>query len=138
MAQYIGKLSLSHPILNRKMTQDYIDQVDMLDIMKNYRGESFAEERQSLTRFQWVVTSADTIDVTVESTKELSPEFIQELNSEIDFQNSDGLGESLEQQDFAWSDDTYFDHILNDYEVVGGASTNWTDDKIKLQKVASK
>ena len=138
MVQYIAKLSLSHPILNKKMTQDYIDQVDILDIMKNYRGETFAAERQSLTRFQWVVTSTDTIDVVVESTNELSPEFIKELNSEIDFQNSDGLGESLEQQDFAWSDDTYFDKILNDYEVVGGASTDWTDDTIKLQKVASK
>lgn len=135
MPQYIAKLSLSHPILDTKIVQKYFDQVDMLDIMKHYRGEEFAEYRHSLTRFQWVVTSSDTIDVIVESTRELSPEFIKELDDEIEFQNSDGLGESLEQQDFAWSNDTYFEKSLNGYEVLGGASTTWSNPDIKLQKL---
>lgn len=135
MPQYIAKLSLSHPILDTKIVQKYIDQVDMLDIMKHYRGEGFAKYRHSLTRFQWVVTSSDTIDVIVESTRELSPEFIKELDDEIEFQNSDGLGESLEQQDFAWSNATYFEKSLNRYEVLGGASTTWSNPDIKLQKI---
>ena len=118
MPQYIAKLSLSHPILDTKIVQKYIDQVDMLDIMKHYRGEELAEYSHSLTRFQWVVTSSDTIDVIVESTRELSPEFIKELDNEIEFQNSDGLGESLVQQDFALSNDTDLKKSLNGYVVL--------------------
>lgn len=135
MSKYIGKLSLSHAIPNMKMSQDFINTVDMLEVVQNpYRIEEFIEERKNLTRFEWVVTSTNTIDVIVESKTELSPEFIQYLNEEIDFQNVDGLGESLEQQDFAWSDEKYFDDFFEEEMSLGGASTSWTNDNVKLQK----
>ena len=135
MSKYIGKLSLSHAIPNMKMTQDFINTVDMLEVVQNpYRIPEFIEERKNLTRFEWVVTSPSTIDVIVESKTELSPEFIHYLNEEIDAQNTDGLGESLEQQDFAWSDEEYFDEFLQEELPLGGASTSWTDDNLKLQK----
>lgn len=136
MSKYIGKLSLSHAIPNMKMTQDFINTVDMLEVVQNpYRIEEFVEERKNLTRFEWVVTSTSTIDVIVESKTELSPEFVQYLNEEIDFQNEDGLGESLQQQDFAWSDEKYFDDFFKEEMSLGGASTSWTDENVKLQKV---
>lgn len=44
-------------------------------------------------------------DITATSKRELTQDELKQLSSEVSGQNSDGLGEGFEQQDFAWSEE---------------------------------
>lgn len=59
-----------------------------------------------VTRLTWYLDS-NGYDYYVEAicNRELTTEELKQLGSEVSGQNSDGLGEGFEQQEFAWSED---------------------------------
>ena len=80
----------------------YLEEEDMAQ----YLDEPLKSKIDSM---KWVLDSTEKVHVDVKANQPLTPEDMKQLKSEIEGQNSDGLGEGFEQQDFAeayWNPET--------------------------------
>lgn len=82
----------------------YLEEEDMAQ----YLDEPLKSKVDSM---KWVLDDVDKVHVEVKTNSPLTDEEMKELKSEIEGQNSDGLGEGFEQQDFA---EAYYDPDTGD------------------------
>lgn len=115
---------------------DFIEAYDYLaeDDMTQYLDEKFKNIVESI---EWVLKTTDSGIIVVSATRELTDEESKELSEWISGQNSDGLGEGFEQQDFALTEEEYDDEDEENDEYEPAhymASFDWTTNTYPLTK----
>lgn len=118
---YCTDFTLTNPVNDFEAAQAYLTDDDMTKYWKR------KHEQSKVIKIQWDLTDEQTGHIVVITNDELTSNEANELSNWIRGQNSDGLGEGFEQQDFAWIsyDDeedegemASFDWDTNDYKLV--------------------
>ena len=153
MTTYETRFNLEAPVLNISDANRYLRSDDMTKYLReeieyltgkdNSRPDRKALgsiEPTSIKRIEWLLETDDSGRIRLDTEEPLSKEQLKAVSSWISGQNSDGLGEGFEQQDFAsylseefenydpeWDEDYYdnddawvmasFDWKTNDYEL---------------------
>lgn len=95
-----GHLTDAISIENVQQANDYLQADDMTQYLD--------EALEAVERVQWYLHSDGyTYHVEAVASRELTDDELKQLASWVSGQNSDGLGEGFEQQDFAWLGDAY-------------------------------
>ena len=119
---------------------DYLTCDDMTQYVKYASGSSKLED--VVTKIEWILVDEGRGYIEVETNRALTPQESQDLSDWIRGQNSDGLGEGFEQQDFAtercecdecyeygeWGEDAYGDHD-------GMVSFDWHSNNYELVEI---
>ena len=132
---YSTDFYLTNPVIDFDAADEFLHEDDMTKYLKLDLSLS-AGARDKVTSIEWQMTTEDKGKIIVVANSHLSESESKEISEWISGQNSDGLGESFEQRDFAcyrdrdyydnWDDDWYddeyivasFDWETNDYELI--------------------
>lgn len=104
MYKYQTTFYLLADVLDLDEAQAYLEEDNMLDYFDN------EEIKRKLKSMTWHLTDCGSGYIEVIANEELSENELEEISAYISGQNSDGIGEGFEQQDFA----SYDAALLND------------------------
>jgi len=117
---YCTDFTLTNPVNDLEAAQAYLTDDDMTKYWKR-------EHKQSkVIKIQWDLIDEQSGHIVVITNDELIANEADELSDWISGQNSDGLGEGFEQQNFAWIS---YDDEEDEGEM---ASFNWETNDYKL------
>ena len=102
--KYSRQFSMDAPVNDFEAANQYLTEDDMTQ----YLPENLKEK---INKVEWQLDDESSGEIIVMANKELSEEEEIQLKEWIDGQNSDGLGEGFEQQEFA---ETYYDPYSGD------------------------
>ena len=94
--QYESAYKLESPVNDFDAAQSYLSDDDMTQYLPE-------ELKGKISSAEWVLDDDESGRVVIKATEELTPDETKALQDWIDGQNSDGLGEGFEQQEFATS-----------------------------------
>lgn len=97
--KYLQEFSMKSPVNDLEAAQNYLTEDDMTQ----YLPENLKEK---INKVEWQLNDESSGEIVVMANNELSEEEENELYDWIEGQNSDGLGEGFEQQEFA---ESYYD-----------------------------
>ena len=122
---YRTYFKLDAPVLDKEEAQDYLSEDEMVSYLdKDDIGSSVIEAIEDI---YWVLKDEQSGYIELKTNRKLSDKELKPISEWVSGQNSDGLGEGFEQQDFANypldEDDEYddewvmasFDWQTNDY-----------------------
>lgn len=124
LSAYSTNFELQHPVQSKRDAQEYLSAGDMTEFLIKDLVPKWIEA-DSVKSIEWHMNDDQSGKITLVATKELDEEELQAISSWVSGQNSDGLGEGFEQQDFAnYKDDStlggynidYGDEEEDDYE----------------------
>jgi hypothetical protein len=105
MATYVTHFNLVYPVIDYEAARDYlskdkIDNVSTTELMTQVLKEhmSFGEK---IDMIEWVLQTEERGYIILETNASLSKEELAQVSRWVQGQNSDGLGEGFEQQEFA-------------------------------------
>lgn len=100
--------------------QEYLTEDDMTVYLKD--DDRISEKvRNAVEKIEWVLKDEDSGYIELTTNEALSATELKEVSEYVSGQNSDGLGEGFEQQDFAY----YEDEGLEGY-----AESDWDNETI--------
>lgn len=146
MAIYRARFALLAPVNDFAAAQSYLTSDDMTCYL---RGEVPTVKDEEIRKVEWRLDDDQTGYVECEFTRELTPDELEAVSDWIRGQNSDGLGEGFEQQDFAQAvnpdaccDCEFVQHCSDDPETCGAdaayamAEFDWKTNHYHLSQVA--
>ena len=104
--KYETKFNLASPVKDFAAAVDYLQDDDMT----KYLGDDISF-KDDIVKVEWILEDEDCGKIVVMSKRDLTDTELQTLSNWIRGQNSDGLGEGFEQQDFA---EVYFNPYTGD------------------------
>lgn len=115
---------------NYDLAQAYLTHDDMTQYVDS-------ELKDVVLKVAWsLADGGDGWRVDVETSRELSADESKKLSEWISGQNSDGLGEGFEQQDFAWNSSGYRDYAdIDESEDGEMVSFDWRSNDCALERV---
>lgn len=120
---YNTNFSLKNDVEKFDLAREFLQQDDMT----NYIPERF---KGVVVKVEWILLHCGGGIIEVQANRELNVEELKEFSEWIRGQNSDGLGESFEQQGFE-GDDYEEDDYGNYYDM---AEFDWATNKYPLRK----
>ena len=138
MARYIyqTEFSLTNPVNNFSAAQRYLQEDDMTKYLKDRLEYDKSDiDSACIEKIEWELLYDDAGVITLITTKELTKAQLDEISDWVRGQNSDGLGEGFEQQEFA---EVYDDADVEDdwggyfSDVIDMASFDWQTNKYKF------
>lgn len=119
---YITKFTLTNLVLDLESANDYLTEDDMVDYFDEYKEIGITEDLvKKVISINWELQTRDSGKITVKTNALLTDEESKAVSKWISEQNSDGLGEGFEQQDFA-------DYDVNRYDYDGNEINIWDLD----------
>ena len=123
MAVYRTNFRLLEKVNDLSAARAYLTEYDMTEYLPdNLKG--------IVIKVRWELTLADEGYVEAITIRDLTPEESADLSDWVSGQNSDGLGEGFEQQEFA---EAYDDP--DDWASYSMASFDWKTNKYKFNKI---
>lgn len=119
MIDYRTEFKLSHPVNNLAAASAYLESDDMTVYLTNDLLDDGRDTDESVTKIAWVLQTPNSGEIILTCKKSLSEGDLGFISDWVRGQNSDGLGEGFEQQDFAEQPDgscSRFDWDTNFYE----------------------
>ena len=110
--KYVTEFNLTNPVNDFEAAKEYLQEDDMTPYLVRYlirKGHTSIAYR--IISIEWNLKSEDFGIIELYTNQELSQQALDIISDWVTGQNSDGLGEGFEQQDFAWGD--YFDEYDN-------------------------
>lgn len=98
---YRTYFKLLAPVLDVKEAQDFLQADDMTEYLKRDTYHCKNVDKASLVSIKWILRDEDSGYIELIANTELSQDDLDSISEWVSGQNSDGLGESFEQQDFA-------------------------------------
>ena len=133
MARYIYKteFSLTNPVNDFDAAQEYLQEDDMTKYLKDRLEYDKSDiDPACIEKIEWELLYDDAGVITLITTKELTKAQLDEISDWVCGQNSDGLGEGFEQQEFAEVSDEEDEWGYS--EVYDMASFDWQTNKYKF------
>lgn len=135
---YSTDFYLTNPVIDFDAAEEYLLEDDMTEYLKSDLSIS-ASTRDKVKFIEWQLDTESKGHVIVETNSKLSESESKEISKWISGQNSDGIGEGFEQQDFAiYYEDEYGDITLDMYDEDGKenieiiASFDWETNDYEL------
>ena len=133
MARYIyeTEFNLTNPVNDFREARAYLSEDDMtkylVDDLKGYRNRT-GIDADCIEKIEWDLLTEDEGIIRLITTAELTKEQLAEISDWVSGQNSDGLGEGFEQQEFAETceEDEYGDI---DWDTCVMSSFDWNTNK---------
>lgn len=135
---YTTRFSLEFPVNDIQAAQDYLTSDDMTGYLRD--DIEFSKSRDACPRglepedichIEWTLKSDDHGSIILKTAKLMSDDELNYISEWVSGQNSDGLGEGFEQQDFAYIEDEYG----NDYDVKT-SSFDWRYNKYEFRLIS--
>ena len=124
---YTTKFFLVNPVIDFEKAREYLAQDNMVNYFDAY--DNITEELvEKVTHIEWKLYTEDSGEIIVTTNSLLTEKEEDAVSEWIRGQNSDGLGESFEQQDFASYDyNAYsFDgRRIDDWELDDNYEEDW-------------
>lgn len=115
MYTYRTKFNLVNPVRDFEAAYEYLTEDDMSTYLKNdSRIDSYIQD--SVESITWILVTEDSGYIELQTTNKLSSEQLKSISNWVAGQNSDGLGESFEQRDFASYEDEYNDYVMASFD----------------------
>ena len=102
--KYEQEFHLNAPVNDMDAAQEYLSEDDMSQYLPD-------ELKEAVKTVEWKLDDDESGKIEIHTTRELTPDEQSKLNDWIEGQNSDGLGEGFEQQEFA---ENYYDPYSGD------------------------
>ena len=100
---YRTYFNLDYPVLDINEARDYLGADSMEKYLKS--DTRIAEDiRNAVVNIKWILTTEMSGHIDLVTSKELNDTELKSISDWVSGQNSDGLGEGFEQQDFACYD----------------------------------
>jgi hypothetical protein len=131
---YVTEFDLTNPVNDYSAAREYLKQDDMTQYLIQYLERKNLDP-DGIVSISWELEDEEFGVIELISNKPLSQELLSVISKWIRGQNSDGLGEGFEQQDFAWTpydteDEDYY--YSNEGEM---SSFDWETNTYKLREV---
>lgn len=135
---YETAFNLTSDVNDLEAAQDYLNDPNMTE----YLVEEYPKLNGVVNKIEWILKNYSDGVIKVRTTRELTEEEKEIISEWIKGQNSDGLGEGFEQQDFArleedesdWDNEYYDDY--HEYSDIIYASFDWQTNKYILKLVS--
>lgn len=115
---YTTKFTLTDPVLDLESANDYLTEDDMVDYFDEYYEIGVNEDLvKKVISINWELQTRDSGKITVKTNALLTYKERKAVSEWIKQQNSDGLGEGFESQDFANYDVNRHDYDGNEISV---------------------
>lgn len=115
MYTYRTKFNLINPVCDFEAAYEYLNEDDMSTYLKSdSRIDSYVQD--SVESITWILVTEDSGYIELQTTNKLSSEQLKSISDWVAGQNSDGLGESFEQRDFASYEDEYNDYVMASFD----------------------
>ena len=146
MARYVTEFHLTHPVNDLSAAREYLQAdnmteylIDDLDYLKLTRLQP-----SDIVNLQWDLRDEQHGLIYLDTAIDLTDDELAKISEWVSGQNSDGLGEGFEQQDFAsgedWEEYEYEDEdgeTQTDYEEVNTmASFDWKTNNYTFEKIS--
>lgn len=137
---YETEFNLSVPVNDIDAAQEYLIKYDMTKyltqrIKREANRDKIDNFSDAIVSIKWLLYDEQSGVIRLQSSRLLNQDELDFVSSWILGQNSDGLGEGFEQQEFAWmpyDDDDDDDDYYDDGEM---ASFDWQTNNYKLHLV---
>lgn len=131
MYKYRTYFKLTAPVKDIDSAQSYLSEDDMTKYLLT-DSRSPISLTKKVTNIEWILKDEISGYIELESTKTLSEIELEIVSEWVSGQNSDGIGEGFEQQNFAYypNDDYDEEDLDNDYIM---ASFDWKTNKYKFE-----
>lgn len=115
---YTTKFTLTDLVLDLESANDYLAEDDMVDYFDEYKEIGVTKDLiKKVISINWELQTRDSGKITVKTNALLTYKERKAVSRWISGQNSDGLGEGFEQQDFANYDVNRYDYDGNEISV---------------------
>lgn len=115
---YTTKFTLTDLVLDLESANDYLAEDDMVDYFDEYKEIGVTKDLiKKVISINWELQTRDSGKITVKTNALLTYKERKTVSRWISGQNSDGLGEGFEQQDFANYDVNRYDYDGNEISV---------------------
>lgn len=138
MKTYETKFTLEYPVTDIERAKDYLTSDNMTTFLLEQDFVKDSEHANDILHIEWVLQDSQSGVIRLNTKCELPEALLKNISSWIRGQNSDGLGEGFEQQDFAnYPIDDEFDldedeYVESDYVM---ASFDWDSNEYTLELV---
>lgn len=139
---YRTYFKLLAPVLDIKEAQDFLQADDMTEYLKRDTYHCKNVNKDSLVSIKWILRDEDSGYIELITNTDLSQDDLDCISEWVSGQNSDGLGESFEQQDFAcyctqdtprWIDCETGDAVDSEEGYMVAASFDWQTNEYKFE-----
>lgn len=140
MFKYRTKFNLEAPVLDMEAAQEYLSEDSMAEYLREDLDDScdyftipMSHLRDKVISLEWHLEDSDSGYIELCTKTEFTPGELAQISEWVSGQNSDGLGEGFEQQDFAnyensgWCGNRYDEDDCEDMWVM--ASFDWETNK---------
>lgn len=103
MYVYRTYFNLEYPVTDFEEARGYLTEEDMTKYLKD-DSRIDASVRDAVVKIEWVLKYEQSGYIELQTNKELTATELKSISEWVSGQNSDGLGEGFEQQDFACYD----------------------------------
>lgn len=113
---YRTYFKLNNFVKDIEAAQDYLSDDDMTKYLINDSSNSL---KSKISSIEWILDTEISGHIDLETTEKLTTEELKNISEWVSGQNSDGIGEGFEQQNFAsyWDDEcASFDWRTNAYK----------------------
>lgn len=106
---YETTFNLECPVNDEEAAQEYLSEDNMVKYL--WEDDRYNITKDMVTSVEWLLKDSDSGIIRVYAKRELTDEELDQISKWISGQNSDGLGEGFEQQEFA---ESYFNPETGD------------------------
>lgn len=137
MHEYRTNFNLTDEVKSMSEAQEYLDDDDMT----YYLLGDFPQLAQNRVKIRWVLTHPNKGYVSLKSETPINQKMLDEISRWVSGQNSDGLGEGFEQQDFANYDpnEPLLEYDSMDYDDDEGefvrCEFDWRKNEYKFEEI---
>ena len=100
---YRTYFKLVEPVIDLNEAREYLTEDDMVQYLKGDDRQD-PNTTKDVTKITWILQDEQSGYIELEATRELEDYELSKISDWVSGQNSDGLGEGFEQQDFACYD----------------------------------
>lgn len=138
---YRTNFRLEYPVIDVSAAQEYLSKDDMTKYLKS-DSRINDSTKEKISKITWILRDDQYGYIELETTDEMLDLELSNISNWVSGQNSDGMGEGFEQQDFAnyqlengWGyDEDEYDDYNEDWVM---ASFDWRTNDYKFELVTS-
>lgn len=141
MIIYRTYFKLTNYVIDFEEARKYLIEDNMKQYLQN-DSRCSTDTYSKILSIEWILKDKNSGYIELKTTEELSTEELDKLSDWVRGQNSDGIGESFEQQDFAcyvsedFDTEGYYDEDYDENDYIT-ASFDWQTNEYKFELIST-
>lgn len=137
MTTYRTYFNLTAPVINFDDAKNYLQEDDMTDYLRRDSRFPKTLDGKDIISIDWILRTESSGYIELITNRKLTKDELDFISDWISGQNSDGIGEGFEQQDFACyslNDDNYYDDYDDNWIM---AEFDWQTNDYGFELISS-